>query len=174
MSKVPDLQKLVIVSAAVSGIGFFWWQTTRKCFETILSIADNQFFVYEKRIRKQIENVDSLIQQVLEDQKLLEDEQAVQAGQDVQDLKNKIIVQMGNICSKAKKMEEDFEDYLLEKNGIEWEIIKRIRFFCSHSKKLLEELDNMRVGGDEQDVLFRLGERKQLEDEKISLLVKGL
>ena len=167
MSKVPDLQKLVIVSAAASGIAFFWWQATRKCFETILSITDNQFFVNEKRIRKQIENVDSLILQVFEDYKLYE--QAVQAGQDAQDLKNKIIVQMGNICSKAKKMKEDFEDYLLEKNGID-----RIYFFCSNCKKMLEELDNMRVGGDEQDVLFRLGERKQLEDEKISLLVKGL
>ena len=74
----PDLQKIVIIGAAVTGIVLFWWETTSKCVETVISICQNQLIVEEKdkKIREQIENINSLIEQVLEDwQKLMKAEQ---------------------------------------------------------------------------------------------------
>ena len=55
MPKVqPDLQKYIIISVAVSGIGLFWWKITSKCYKTMISIIDNQLLDDEEEDVKEL------------------------------------------------------------------------------------------------------------------------
>ena len=92
----------------------------------------------------------------------------MQAAQDFKELKNKIIEQIENICSKSKKLEEDCEDVQELENELERKI-KIIKYNCSNFKGILEDwkkLQELQEEEDAQQLLTRLGERKDLEDEK--------
>ena len=157
-----DLQTFVITSVAVTGIGLFWAQTTKKCFETMISIFQNQLFVEdekEKNIREQIRDINLLISYMKQDKEIMEikaleavhaekvdGETQKKALQEVQELKNKIIEQVKNILPKAERLLKEYEDY---EKDIGWfrnsyfENVCKIKNKCIQYREMVKDWENV-------------------------------